>query len=257
MGLLPSNRAARASTAYVFSLTGRPWLRWRSMTIALVVVAAVAVVLAVVLIVVARRAVVAGRRAAARQEEVQGRLTAAAGELDRVEQGQRAAEVRATAAEGRVRGAEQRTSDAERRAGDAEKRVAEAMRRADDAERRADEIERAGAGPSAPQAVWELERLRIEREWLDVVGPGIDLPQEWDGTIAAVVATELAVIRETIGTPSELTLRSPTAPPNPAVAAVTARISVEMLRTLARSGEEMDVVLTSETLTVGQPVWPG
>lgn len=227
------------------------------MTIALVVVAAVALVLALLLIVVARRAAVSGRRAAARLEETQERLTVAAGELDRVEQEQRAAEVRATAAEGRVRAAEQRAGDAERRAGDAEKRVAEAMRRAGEAERRAEETERAGGGSAAPQAVWELERLRIEREWLDVVGPGIELPQGWDGTIAAVVATELAVIRETIGTPSQLTLRSPAVPASPALAAVTARMSVEMLRTLARSGEEMDVVLSGESLTVAQPVSPG
>ncbi|MDA8045811.1 MAG: hypothetical protein M0Z30_11340 [Actinomycetota bacterium] len=227
------------------------------MVIALVVLAAAAFVLALLLVVVSRRASVAGRRAGTRTEEMQGRLSAAAGELDRVEGDRRAAEVRAAAAEQRVGDAERRAGDAERRAGEAERRVAEAMRQAGEAERRADEVERGGGGAAAPRAVWELERLRIEREWLDVVGPGIGLPHPWDGTIAPVVAAELAVIRETIGTPSELRLRSPAPPSNPAQAAVTARISVEMLRTLARSGEEMDVVLGAGYLTVAQPVSPG
>lgn len=231
-------------------------LPWLLMSIALAVSAVLAAVLAVILAVVARRAAVARRRHAATRDDLQARLSAASARLDEVEQDRRAVEARVTAAEGRVRAAEQRASDAERRAGEAEKRVAEAMRRADEARLQADEATRPGSAGPATTAVWELEHLRITREWLDVVGPGIGLPQPWDGTIAPVVATELAVIRETIGTPSELTLLGPSAPASPAHAAVAARVSVEMLRTLARSGEEMEVSLSAEALTVVQPVWP-
>ncbi len=227
------------------------------MTIVLAVVAAVAVVVAVVLAVIARRGWSARRRAEAEVKELTGRLGASAGQMAQVEQEKRGAEVRAGAAEGRARAAEQKATEAERRAGEAETRVAEAMRRADEAAERAEEAERAGVGADAAGAVWELERLRMEREWLDVVGPGIALPEAWDGTIAAVVATELSVIRETIGTPSELRLNAPPTPPTAARAAATARIAVEMLRNLARSGEEMDVVVGPDALTVSQPVTAG
>lgn len=220
------------------------------MTVALSVLLAVAVVAAVMSAWTAQRS----RKAVGRAEESSAQMTARMGQAVRAteeaEQQKRAAEVRAAAAEGRVRTAEQRAADAERKAGEAERRVGEAMRRAAEAER-------SGAESDAARTVWDLERLRVEREWLDVVGPGVPLPVAWDGTIVAVVATELSVIREVIGTPSDLSVHSPTPPTSPVRAAVTARVSVEMLRTLARSGEEMNVQLDGETMTVTQPLYSG
>lgn len=218
------------------------------------------VVLAVLLAVAVVAAVVLGWTAQRRQhalgeaEKATAQLNARVGESARateeVEQQKRAADVRAAAAEARLRAAEQRAGESERRAGEAERRVGEAMRRAAEAER-------AGAESDAARAVWDLERLRVQREWLDVVGPGVPLPVAWDGTIAAVIATELSVIREVIGTPSELSVQSPPRPSSPAQAAVTARVSVELLRTLARSGEEMEVTVDGEALTVTQSLYPG
>lgn len=220
------------------------------MTVALAAVAAVLLVATLAAAWRARRAGSALRGAEQRVEQLTGRLAEAVELLDGVEQEKRAADVRASAAEGRLRSAEQKATDAERRAGEAERRVGEEMRRAEEALQAAAESDPA-------RAVWELERLRVEREWLDVVGPGVPLPAPWDGTIAAVVATELSVIREVIGTPSELTVQEASKPASPAVAAVTARVSVEMLRALARSGEEMEVAVSAEALTVSQPVHPG
>jgi hypothetical protein len=264
------------------------------MTIALIAVAVAAVILAVALAVIARRASVARRQAGQRADELARRSSELTTQIDQAEQDKRGAEVKATAAENRLRAAEQKTTEAERRSGEAEKRVAEAMRRADEAvkaaeaaeqraeeadrraaeaerraeeaERRAEEAERraeeaepgtARSGGHEGPAIWDLERLRIEREWLDVVGPGVPLPQPWDGTVNTVVATELSVIRETIGTPSELDLHPPSAPLSPARAAVAARVSVELLRTLARSGEEMDVTISPDELQVVQSIAPG
>ena len=257
------------------------------MTIALVAVAVAAVILAVALGITARRAAVARTQAGARAEELSGRSIELTARIDQAEQEKRGSEVRATAAENRVRAAEQKATDAERRSGEAERRVAEAMRRADDAEQRLEGVElraegaemmadaaeqraeaaeqraeaaerlAASAGGGEGPAVWDLERLRIEREWLDVVGPGVPLSRPWDGTIATVVAAELAVIRETIGTPSDLVVQSASENRSPTRAAVIARVVVELLRTLARSGEVMDVVVGPEELRVTQPVTPG
>ena len=74
---------------------------------------------------------------------------------------------------------------------------------------------------------------------------------------AAVVATELSVIREVMGTPSDLAVQEAPQPESPTRAAVTARVSVEMIRRLARSGEEMDVRVEGGALTVTQPLFPG
>lgn len=220
------------------------------MTVVLAALLAAALAAAVV----AGWAALRGRRAVIRAEaastELAARVTDGLRALEVAEQHQRAAEARAQGAESRLRAAEQKAGEAERKAGEAERRVGEAMRRAAEAEKAGEESE-------AARAVWELERLRLEREWLDVVGPGVPLPAAWDGTVAAVVATELAVIREVIGTPSELSVHSPPRPPSPARAAVVARVSVELLRALARSGEEMEVTVDGRAVSVFQPLQPG
>jgi hypothetical protein len=219
------------------------------MTAVLAAVAGVAVACALALAWAWSRQRRAAREAEERASELNERVTQLTGQVEDSEQRRRAAEVRAGAAEGRLRVAEQRAGDAEKRAGDAEKRVAEAMRRADEAAR-------AAAESDETKVVWEMERLRVEREWLDVVGPGVDLPVPWDGSMAAVVAIELSVIREVMGTPSELSVHGPASVP-PAVAGAVARTAVEMLRALARSGEEMTVEVGAGALTVTQPVAPG
>ncbi|HWE54306.1 MAG TPA: hypothetical protein VG435_02275 [Acidimicrobiales bacterium] len=219
------------------------------MVVALVVVVIVAIVAVSALSVVARRASVARHRAEGRVDQLNGRLAEAVDLLEESDKQRRAAEARSTAAEGRTRAAEQKAHDAERRSGEAEKRIGEAIRRSDEAVR-------AAVASDPARTVWELEKLRVEREWMDVVGPGVDLPVPWDGSIRAVVATELSVIREVMGTPSELALAGHVKLADPARAAVTARVSVEMLRRLARSGDEMDVSVTADALTVVQPVHP-
>ena len=220
------------------------------MTVVLAALFAAALVAALLLAWTARRGRQAARRAEAASSELSVRLSEALRSAEEAQQQMRAADVRTQAAEGRLRAAEQRAGDAERKAGEAERRVGEAMRRAAEAERAGEESE-------AVKAAWELERLRVEREWLDVVGPGVPLPVPWDGTIAAVVATELSVIREVIGTPSDLSVQSPSRLPSPGHAAVVARVSVELLRALARSGEEMEVMVDAQALTVAQPLQPG
>src|SRR5438270_6104101 len=191
----------------------------------------------------------AGRARAAAREQA-GRLRETVEQLERSEEQRRAADVRAGAAEGRARAADQRASDAEKRAGEAERRVGEALRRAGEAERRAAEADEV-------RAVWDLERVRMEREWLDVVGPGVPLPVPWDGSLGAVLATELAIIREVIGTPSDLDMdKGPRSLPPP-LAAAAARLSVEMLRALARSGEEMTVRMGGGGISVVQRVGAG
>lgn len=219
------------------------------MTVVLAALLAAVFVAALLLGWAARREHHAVLRAESASTELSTRVSAALGAAEAAELQMRAADVRAQAAEGRLRAAEQRAAEAERKAGEAERRVGEAMRRADEAER-------AGAESDAARAVWDLERLRVEREWLDVVGPGVPLPVPWDGTVGAVVATELSVIREVIGTPSELSVQSPPRPPSPGQAAVVARVSVELLRTLARSGEEMQVTVDGREMMVMQPHHP-
>jgi hypothetical protein len=231
------------------------------MTLVLAVTTAVAALAAVTLGWVARNRGGALRRAEERAREVADRLSEASRANGVADQERRSAEVRATAAEARLRTAEQRAGEAERRAGEAENRVGEFMRRAEESQREAEVLRLADAqnhrpDPGLSQASWELERLRVEREWLDVVGPDVPLPIPWDGSLSAVVATELSVIREVMGTPSEISVTG-TRPLPPDQAAATARVAVEMLRTLARSGEEMDVVLAPGVLTVTQPVAPG
>jgi hypothetical protein len=207
---------------------------------------AVVVVIALALVVANRRAGLRAERAEDNADQLTVRLGESLELIEEIQSQSRAAEVRASAAESRIRAAEQKATDAERRAGDAEKRVAEANRRAGEAIA-------AGAEARSAAALWQLERLRAAREWADVVGPGIDLPMAWDDGMAALIAAELAVIRETMGTPSELELidRSPMKADR---AAVVGRAGIEVLRRLARSGDVMNVVLDRQELRVTQPV---
>ncbi|HEX4863053.1 MAG TPA: hypothetical protein VFV02_03220 [Acidimicrobiales bacterium] len=133
------------------------------------------------------------------------------------------------------RSASRRLTDAGARAADAEEAVqravgsaemlsndlADARRRASEADRRADEAEYRSASADAraagaeselaalrsagsPAVLEEVERVRLEREWIEVAGPGAALPVAWDGSVAAALAIELEIIREVTGTPSRL-----------------------------------------------------
>lgn len=94
-------------------------------------------------------------------------------------------------------------------------------------------------------ALWELERLRLEREWFAIGGPSIPMPSGWDGAdgtdLSAAVAVELEVIREVVGTPGRLDTPDHPVTADPATAVVVTRLAGELLRTLARGGLELSV----------------
>jgi hypothetical protein len=129
-------------------------------------------------------------------------------------------------------------ADAEHRAEQAQLALGAAVERADQLERRAAE------GPDRLDAVrtlWELERIRLEREWAEVTGSTTPLPEPWDGRIRAALAVELELIREVIGVPSRLEPAITTGPDDPLTTMATFRLAAEGLRALARVGEEIVV----------------
>jgi outer membrane murein-binding lipoprotein Lpp len=224
---------------------------------ALAVVAAALVVVAVQLAGGRRRVSVEVGRERARADENAGRVKVLEDAAARVEERLRAVREEAEATRRRAEVAERRAEEAERRAHGAERRAESAEKRA---EKRAEEAQRRAAaaseadGPDGPGgSIWDLERLRVEREWADVVGPGEDLPVAWDGTLGAAVATELAIIREVIGTPSELDTGSPVIISDPLQGALIVRLCAELLRTLGRSGDHMSVRVTRQNVIVDQP----
>lgn len=100
-------------------------------------------------------------------------------------------------------------------------------------------------------ALWQLLRVRVEREWGEIAGVGTALPVAWDGSIAAAVAVELESIRENIGTPGQLTMAGPDDLPAGSLGAVaTVLLAGELLRALARVGEELQVQLSPDGLQV-------
>jgi hypothetical protein len=99
----------------------------------------------------------------------------------------------------------------------------------------------------AAEPLLELERLRLEREWADIVGPSTPLPVPWDGSVHSVVAVELDIIREVIGTPSRIEPAGASEPAEPALAVATARLATEILRRLAKAGEEISVTFVTDT----------
>ncbi len=102
-------------------------------------------------------------------------------------------------------------------------------------------------GGVAAEPLWELERLRLEREWADIVGASTPLPVPWDGSVHSVVAVELDIIREVIGTPSRIEPATTSAAAEPAAAVATARLATEILRRLAKAGEEIAVSFETDT----------
>lgn len=232
------------------------------MTVAFAAALAVAVIALLALGATARRGSVATRRD---RLEAQTRTR----ELAEARQSAEDAARRADSAAEEARAARAAAGDAESRLAEAESRLADADRRASEAERRAEAFQaeilraesraaqrRAAAAvtPSAGSVLWQLERLRCEREWSEVVGPGVPLPVEWDETFGAVLATEMAVVREVIGTPGEVEAAEPVPLSELPQAAATVRLGVELVRSLARSGEEMVVTVEAGSVEVDQRV---
>jgi hypothetical protein len=171
--------------------------------------------------------------------------------------------------EARLQAADQARAEAEQRSQQGERALEAALRRVDVSERRATDAEGRLAAAGTPDAegrraaadtLWDLERVRLQREWREVTGTPAPLPEPWDGSVRAALAVELEIIREVIGVPTLLQPGGPTAatgadpapngPPRPAnpvgsqdpvVALGLARLTGEMLRALARVAEEVVV----------------
>jgi hypothetical protein len=154
--------------------------------------------------------------------------TQAVGDRDDALRGAAAADERAAIAEERATSAEQRATSAEQQVSAREEFPGEAR------------------SDLTGGALWRLERVRAEREWTDVVGAGVELPVGWHDTIAAVVSIELEIIREVIGTPATLQDRSGPVDVSP----VAARLSIELVRRMARIGEEMNVAVESDRMSI-------
>jgi hypothetical protein len=157
---------------------------------------------------------------------------------------------RAEGLEDQLRASLEARSDAERRAEQAQLALAAAGERADRCDRRAADIE---GRVAAIGALWGLERVRLEREWAEVTGSTAPLPEPWDGSSRAALAVELEIIREVIGVPSRLEPAGASRPEDPFTAMGTFRLAAEVLRALARVGEEMEVAFDADgavTMTI-------
>jgi hypothetical protein len=157
---------------------------------------------------------------------------------------------RAEGLEDQLRSSLEARSDAEHRAEQAQLALAAAGEQADRSDRRAADIE---GRLAAIDALWSLERVRLEREWAEVTGSTAPLPEPWDGGSRAALAVELEIIREVIGVPSRLEPAGEARPEDPFTAMGTFRLAAEVLRALARVGEEMEVTFQADgavTMTI-------
>jgi hypothetical protein len=165
------------------------------------------------------------------------------------------ADRRAEESAAQVEKARRHLEEAERRAADAEKRAARRGRRQQDkAESARGTAESSGPGgmpvADVADALWDLERLRLEREWYAIGGLAMPMPAGWDGAdgtdLSAAVAVELEVIREVVGTPGHLYPPSQPVTADPATAIVITRLAGELMRTLARGGLELRVSIEDD-----------
>lgn len=106
--------------------------------------------------------------------------------------------------------------------------------------------------------LWELYRVRCEREWGEIAGTTTELPVPWDGTCTAAIAVEVEAIREGIGTPGRLTTEGSgvQGAGDPLTAMIVTFLAGELLRRLARIGEELVVQVTPagvDVLVAGGP----
>ena len=217
------------------------------MTLVAAVVAGVAAIALVA-------AIVAWRSAAKRLVEADTR--AAAGEEALKHAVESAEELSNDLAEVR-----RRANQADHKVEEAEKRSAAADTRASAAEAELASLRSAGS----PAVLAEVERVRLEREWSEVAGPGAAFPVVWDGSVSAALAIELEIIREVTGTPSRLEPEAVERAGTAAVAAVAmaavgvaeqahgaadgeagwvlAGLGFELLRLVARHADELVVRL--------------
>jgi nitrogen fixation-related uncharacterized protein len=148
-----------------------------------------------------------------------------------------------------------RAAEASAQLGAAIEATVRAEQRAQASERQCEQQERRALETRArAQLLWALDKVRSERGWHDVAGPGEPLPVPWDDdSIGGAIGIEAAIIREVVGTPSNLEMAAPAVVGDPLAAALLTRVGVEMLHTLARSGEEMTVNVSAGAITVTQP----
>jgi hypothetical protein len=166
---------------------------------------------------------------------------------------------RAEGLEDQLRSSVEARSDVERRAEQAELALTAAREQADQSDRRASDVD---GRLAAAGALWELERMRLEREWAEVTGSTTPLPEPWDGGSRAALAVELEIMREVIGVPSQLEPVGAIDPEDPLTAMGTFRLAAEVLRALARVGEEIvvsfqaDGAIVMTIATEGAPAEP-
>jgi hypothetical protein len=187
------------------------------MSVALGVTAAIALIAIVALVVTVRTT--AGRLAAerSRTEDLDGRLAHA---LSAAAEAQHQAEAARHDRDLAVTRAE--AADQQRAAAD-------------------QQLAAASGGLVAAAPLWDLERQRLQREWTELVGPSVPLPLPWDGSLSAFIGVQLEIIREQIGTPSQLEPSKAAWTTEPATAVPAARLATELLRRLAMEGEEITV----------------
>ena len=219
------------------------------MTAAFAAAAAVAVVAIVVLVLTARRGrqLLAGEKVRVERlekelhEEAEGRQLAVA------ERGEALAESR-QAVDERERALDERRHAVEER-GHAEDRILAADAARLEAVERAERAERSLAvrrdDDRVDAALLDLERLRVEREWGEVTGTAEPLPQPWDGSMQAAIAAELEIVREVIGVPTRVDPAGASGLPTPRATGSAARLTAELLRSLARGGEDLAVSFDS------------
>ncbi|HEX4541049.1 MAG TPA: hypothetical protein VH112_12475 [Acidimicrobiales bacterium] len=202
------------------------------------------------------------RAAEARAEEEAGQRAEAADAAATADAALRQARAEMAAAEGRAAESQLSVEQARRHADEAERRAADADKRAARAGRRAKKAADAPEQPAEPDgsgvvavadvadALWELERLRLEREWNAIGGLAMPMPAGWDGTdgtdLAAAVAVELEVIREVVGTPGRIATPAQPVTADPATAIILTRLAGELLRALARGGLELTVSIEAD-----------
>ncbi len=124
---------------------------------------------------------------------------------------------------------------------EAHDRVLDAEHARGEAVERAERAERSLAASSDDDALLELERLRVEREWGEVTGTAEPLPVPWDASLQAAIAVELEIVREVIGVPTRVELSGLSGVPTPRATGAAARLTSEVIRTLAKVGEELAV----------------
>ena len=214
------------------------------MTIVAAVVAGVAVVALVATLVAwrsaSKRLAGVGARVAAAEEALQRAVDSA----EKLSNDLAEERGRANRADRRVEQAEGRSAAAETRAAGAEAELAALM------------------SARSPEVLAEVERVRLEREWIEVAGPGAALPVAWDGSVSAALAIELEIIREVTGTPSRLETDGVEGDGTRAVAPgdaatdrdgswILAGLGCELLRLVARHADELVVRLEVGPEVVG------